>query len=104
MPEYNPRVFFEPRNVSMAMQIAVTAEDSSTDDRVRRETPHLCDLMDEYVPVGVLSRVMDYGCGPGRVAKEVISRHQCTVFGVDISPPMRALAIDYLGEKLSNLF
>jgi SAM-dependent methyltransferase len=42
------------------------------------------------------STVVDYGCGIGRVAKELIARHGCRVIGVDISAAMRTMAIDYV--------
>jgi SAM-dependent methyltransferase len=42
------------------------------------------------------NRNVDYGCGIGRMAKELISRYDCRVVGVDISPSMRALSVIYV--------
>jgi SAM-dependent methyltransferase len=42
--------------------------------------------------------VIDYGCGIGRLAKEMIERFGCTVIGVDISANMRGLAASYVGS------
>ena len=39
--------------------------------------------------------LLDYGCGIGRLAYELIQRHNCRVVGVDISPSMRALSVVY---------
>jgi cyclopropane fatty-acyl-phospholipid synthase-like methyltransferase len=44
------------------------------------------------------SVVVDYGCGIGRLAKELISRYGCRVVGVDISSKSRALAERYVGS------
>ena len=40
--------------------------------------------------------VIDYGCGIGRLARELIARHSCRVVGVDISASMRALSAIYV--------
>jgi SAM-dependent methyltransferase len=52
--------------------------------------------MAESLGIGSETTLIDYGCGIGRVAKELIARHGCRVIGVDISVNMRALAIDYV--------
>ena len=40
--------------------------------------------------------LLDFGCGIGRMAKELIGRTGCRVVGVDISAEMRRHAIDYV--------
>ena len=42
------------------------------------------------------SVVLDYGCGIGRISKELIEQTGCTVVGVDVSPNMLALSFDYV--------
>src|SRR5207253_4358717 len=42
------------------------------------------------------SWVLDYGCGVGRIAKELIGNFGCRVVGVDFSPSMRLLASEYV--------
>jgi len=42
-------------------------------------------------------RVLDLGCGTGRFAAALAERHGCTVFGVDPSPAMLAMARDRTG-------
>jgi ubiquinone/menaquinone biosynthesis C-methylase UbiE len=44
------------------------------------------------------SLVLDYGCGVGRIAKELINRTGCTVIGVDISSGMRGFAASYVDD------
>ena len=92
---YNPDVFLV-NDLEAARSIILTAETSSTDERWKTETPMLADLMAQHCALGPDSVVLDYGCGIGRMSKELISRHNCRVIGVDISPAMRALSVQYV--------
>lgn len=93
---YNPRVFDVP-NEEAARQIIVTPEGGlSTDTRWERETPYLGELLSARLKVPAGGVVIDYGCGIGRVAKELIGRLGCHVIGVDISQDMRSLALGYV--------
>ena len=38
-----------------------------------------------------IENVLDYGCGIGRIAKELILKTSCKVIGVDISESMRKM-------------
>lgn len=95
---YNPQVF-DTANLSDAMGIILTPEGGiSTDDRWIRETPYLVDLILSRLDVNEDSLVLDYGCGIGRLAKEIIRRTGCRVVGVDISSSMRAFAAHYVNS------
>ena len=94
---YNPGVFAVD-SIPAAMSIILTAEDSTTEKRWRTETPYLADLINKNLELSPNSWVLDYGCGIGRIAKELIARHGCQVVGVDISPSMRALAPTYVAS------
>src|SRR5215470_15608513 len=94
---YNPAVF-NVSTISQAMSIILTPEESTTEERWRLETPYVCDLIAKSVDIAPNSFVLDYGCGIGRIAKELIARHGCRVIGVDISPSMRALAPIYVAS------
>jgi SAM-dependent methyltransferase len=95
---YNPRVF-DAGSIEHARNIILTPEDGrSTDQRWVKETPHLVDLIAGNIPVGPQSMVLDYGCGVGRLAKELIGRFGCRVIGVDISPMMRGMAAQYVAS------
>ena len=94
---YNPGVFAVD-SIPAAMSIILTAEDGTTEKRWRTETPYLADLINKHLELSPSSWVLDYGCGIGRVAKELIARYGCQVVGVDISPSMRALAPMYVGS------
>lgn len=95
---YNPDIF-EVRTIDEAKRIVLTAEDATTEDRWRVETPYLADSIEAYLKPDVGSLIIDYGCGIGRMAKELIDRHDCTVIGVDISTSMRQLAPGYVGNS-----
>jgi SAM-dependent methyltransferase len=92
---YHPELF-DARTVEQARKIILTGEGSTTDERWKVETPFICGLIAETITLTPESVVIDYGCGIGRVAKDLIARHGCRVIGVDISAAMRALAADYV--------
>lgn len=90
---------FDVRNIAEAQAIILTAEDSTTAQRWKTETPYLANLIGKQLDLGPLSRVLDYGCGIGRLAKALIDRHGCQVIGVDTSMSMRALAPAYVLDE-----
>ena len=93
---YDPAVF-DVDNIEQARQMILTPEGGmGTDERWRSETPYVADLIEELTTIASSSILVDYGCGIGRVAKELISRHGCRIIGVDISCNMRVLAVDYV--------
>jgi SAM-dependent methyltransferase len=91
---YNPAIF-DVNDIPQAMSIILTPEGSTTQQRWEIETPYLADLMQQQFPLGPDSLLLDYGCGIGRLSRELILRHGCRVVGVDISQNMRALSVIY---------
>jgi 2-polyprenyl-3-methyl-5-hydroxy-6-metoxy-1,4-benzoquinol methylase len=94
-PRYDPSCF-DVRNTPQAKAIILTPEGRSTDERWKHETPYLAELMGEHIDLHARHRVLDYGCGIGRMSKELIQRYGCSVVGVDTSVSMRALACAYV--------
>lgn len=92
---YDPAVFDAP-NMDYARRIILTGEGSTTDERWQSETPYLASLIESSIGITVDTVLIDYGCGVGRLAKELIQRYGCRVIGVDISANMRLLALDYV--------
>lgn len=99
---YSPEIFavgdFE------AGKIAVVGSTSrepleQTNERWEKETPWLAEEIIRGCGIEEGDDVLDYGCGIGRVAKEIIKRTGCRVTGVDQSPEMRALAVDYVQSE-----
>lgn len=99
MTTYDPAIF-DVGNMDAARAIILTPEGVATEERWRVETPYLVDLIGHALPpIKPGDLVLDYGCGIGRLAKELIARYRCRVVGVDISRSMRALALDYVGSE-----
>jgi len=93
---YNPSIF-EVKSIDQARRIIVTEEAGlGTDERWAVETPYVADLIHETINVRSSSVLVDYGCGIGRLAKELISKFGCRIVGIDTSTAMRALAVDYV--------
>jgi 2-polyprenyl-3-methyl-5-hydroxy-6-metoxy-1,4-benzoquinol methylase len=92
---YYPHVF-HVKDIQQAMGIILTPEGSTTEERWQTETPYVANLIHDALAITSETIIVDYGCGIGRMAKELIARHGCRVVGVDISPSMRALAVVYV--------
>ena len=95
---YRPETF-HVRDMDEAKRIILTPEDTTTEERWRKETPYLADRIDAFMRIGKDTLLLDYGCGIGRIAKELIGRHGNTVVGVDISPSIRQLALEYVASE-----
>ncbi|HLZ74553.1 class I SAM-dependent methyltransferase [Phenylobacterium sp.] len=93
---YDPGIFAAP-DLEAAKRIIVTGSaGQGTEDRWRRETPYLAELLGEWLAIQPGMLVVDYGCGVGRLSKALIERFGCVVLGVDSSAEMRALAPAYV--------
>jgi len=95
MAVYNPKVF-QVADVDAAKSIILTPDDMSSEDRWVRETPFLRQDVGDFFKPSEQSVILDYGCGLGRLAKELISQFGCYVIGVDISTSMRQMAPGYV--------
>lgn len=97
--KYSSAVFDVPDQAA-AKRIILTPEfGETTDERWERETPHLVDIVGQWLTPRPEALLIDYGCGIGRLSKALIERFGCRVLGVDISASMRALAPDYVGSE-----
>ncbi len=95
LANYFPEIF-DVRTPKQAREIILTREGASTDERWRRETPYLVDLIGHELSPTPESVILDYGCGVGRLAKGLIDKFGCRVIGVDLSLSMRALSLNYV--------
>ena len=97
MPIYDPTCF-DAADVQAARQIILTPEYASTEERWLRETPAHIETIIRECRLTPGQVVLDYGCGIGRIARELIDRAGVTVIGVDISRNMRQFARDYVAN------
>jgi len=98
---YYPEIF-SVQNEQAARAIILTPEGpgADTDTRWMQETPFITKLLQTHLAPGPGDLILDYGCGIGRLAKELIQHCGCHVIGVDISPEMRRLSLDYVASPL----
>ena len=99
MARYFPEVF-TVSGLQQAREIILTAEGPGADTETRwaLETPYVRDLILRQLAPQPGTLLLDYGCGVGRLAKALVQATGCSVIGVDISPSMRALAVEYVGS------
>ena len=94
---YNPGIF-NVHNIDEAKSIILTKEgQDGSEERWRKETPALISILRSVWNLHEGVTVVDYGCGIGRIAKE-LCKFGCKVIGVDISSQMRELAIQYVAD------
>lgn len=94
---YWPGVF-DVKDKEGARRIILTPQSGQdTDYRWEHETPALVELLRSRWTLSGDVRVVDFGCGIGRLSRE-LCRLGCSVVGVDISESMRKLAVDYVGS------
>lgn len=89
---YSPAIF-DVTSLAEARQVILTSEDDlPSARRWELEAPYLAALASRVGELTGASSVLDFGCGVGRMATALINVNRCSVYGVDISRNMRALA------------
>lgn len=88
---------FDPISIDHAKHIVLTS-DPSNPDKFEQETKVLVDILEKENIITEVSAVLDFGCGMGRVSKELVNRFNCNVSGVDISERMKIFAMLYVAE------
>lgn len=96
---YFPEIF-DVADARAAKDIILTDEGPGADPDTRwaLETPYVMELLGAGMQLAPDTLVLDYGCGIGRMAKAMIAASGCSVLGLDISPSMRRLAVDYVAS------
>lgn len=103
-PTYYTPQTFDVHNIEEARSIILTPEKGiTTEERWEKETPFIAGQIGELVKPNQDSVLLDYGCGIGRLAKELITRLNCSVIGVDLNPGMRHLAPGYVDSHLFSI-
>ena len=95
-----PSNFFEVSNIEEAKQKILTPENGvTTEERWQKETVPLVNMLVNKLQISEGNTVIDYGCGIGRISRDLLEKINCTVVGVDISKSMRALAEFYCNSE-----
>jgi SAM-dependent methyltransferase len=95
---YDPTIF-DAGSMQQARWIAVSPDGVHTsEERWEIESEYLMEIVDAYLPPRDAT-ALDFGCGPGRLAKPLIERKNWSVLGVDISPTISALATEYVKSE-----
>ncbi|MSP48647.1 MAG: class I SAM-dependent methyltransferase [Alphaproteobacteria bacterium] len=95
---YSHRLFEVATPEEARGHILHAADAAQLKERWQVETPWFGGLIRHACGVLPESRVLDFGCGLGRLSKWLIDTVGCRVVGVDISEGMRKLAADYVGS------
>lgn len=91
-PLFNPRDFTDGQH-----QVVGHCNGYSMEERWKEETPLFKDIIVSHLKGDEV--ILDYGCGVGRLAKEVLEAFpNVKIIGVDTSPEMRKLAEEYVGS------
>lgn len=82
---------FDVQTLPQAMNVVLTA-DQTRPDKFHEETEFLVDVIADNVDINKNHRILDFGCGMGRMSRAIIERFGCSVTGVDISDSMLKFA------------
>ena len=94
--EYWPGIF-EANSLENAKEIALTPEKGmSTEERWELETDFMLDHIASRIGINEKNRVIDFGCGAGRMSRALIRQFGCSVVGIDIAANMREQARRYV--------
>jgi len=100
---------FHPKSLIEAQHQAVgDCKGLTMQQRWDEETPVFAKAILSHLPqIGLgphgINQILDYGCGPGRLAKEILlqadnTNHDIVVWGADNSPEMLMQANEYVGS------
>jgi SAM-dependent methyltransferase len=97
---YNPNIF-NTTSIDEAKKIILTKQSNiDTDERWEKETKFLTeDISKFFSGFDENSIIIDFGCGIGRLSKELIKKFNCRVIGIDISDSMRIMAKEYVNHS-----
>lgn len=86
---------FDPVNEQHAKDICLSP-DPNDPKKFQKETNFFIDFLSKNGYVSPDKNIADFGCGVGRVSKQLIEQLNCSVVGFDISKKMIHAAINYV--------
>ncbi len=85
--------------MTQARKIILQGDDpEQIERRWEIETPWFGDLIVRACGVTESTRVLDFGCGIGRLSRQILTTSGCSAVGVDISASMRAMAASFVAS------
>ena len=88
---------FDVVTIEQAKNVVLT-DDPANPDKFDQETKFLIDIISNQNIINSESNVLDFGCGMGRVSRELVKTFNCNVIGVDISTSMLNFAKLYVNN------
>jgi len=88
---------FSPLTLSQAKHIVLTP-DSTKLTKFEDDTDFLVNFILNNKLITEFDKVLDFGCGMGRISKPLIEKIGCTVIGLDTSLHMQIHAINYVNN------
>lgn len=88
---------FDVTTITQAMNVVLSTEVDKP-EKFQKETQYLIDIINNENIITNESTVLDFGCGMGRVSKDIIKKFDCTVLGYDISESMKTFATLYVSN------
>ena len=89
---------FDVVTLEQAKNVVLT-DDPSNPNKFDQETKFLIDIINDQNIITPESNVLDFGCGMGRVSRELVKTFNCNVTGVDISTSMLNFAKSYVNNS-----
>ena len=86
---------FDAETLEQAKDIVLTPDPNDVNKFIF-ETQWLIKFINAHFNVNEKTKVLDFGCGMGRISKELIETFDCFVKGIDISDNMLSIAKEYV--------
>lgn len=99
---YNTAVFDVETPDQAKVSILQAPDAEKADRHWRVETLWFADFIAHFCNLSSNSRVLDFGCGIGGLAKGLIDCVNCNVVGVDISEGTLRLVSDYVAPPVTS--
>lgn len=82
-------------NLRQAKNVVLSG-DPADPSKFERETTFLVNLIVSKLKIDTTTKFLDFGCGMGRVSRDLIKKTNCSIIGLDTSESMLTLAKDYV--------
>jgi 2-polyprenyl-3-methyl-5-hydroxy-6-metoxy-1,4-benzoquinol methylase len=88
---------FEPTTIQHAMHICLTS-DPENPNKFLEETSFFVKAISEYNIINPDTKVLDFGCGMGRISRGFVEYFGCNVIGLDANENMLKFANIFVGN------